>query len=66
MTFEEANEKLIDPTNTEAMSAFGCTYFHNICIKCTHKPHCYRKEMFIKGCNFYLDSEVSTKIGQGD
>lgn len=53
MTFLEANERVFDTCDTKAMSAFGCTYFHNICIRCKNKSVCYRKEPLIKDCNYY-------------
>ena len=56
MTFEKANEAIqdSDPRDWEGgIKAFGCEYFHNICIKCRRKPQCYRKEPLIKKCNFY-------------
>ena len=56
MTFEEANEK-IKTCSEDAIKSFGCSYFHNICIKCVHKPQCYRKEPLIKECNFYEAEE---------
>lgn len=52
MTFEEANEK-IKTCSEDAIKSFGCSYFHNICIKCVHKPQCNRKEPLIEKCNFY-------------
>lgn len=61
MTFIEANERVLNACDTEAMSAFGCTYFHNICIRCKNKPVCYRKEPLIKDCNYYEKEEDSEK-----
>ena len=56
MTFEEANEK-ITSCDGDAIKAFGCLYFHNICIKCVHKPQGYRKEPLIKECNFHEEEK---------
>lgn len=56
MTFNEANELITNPNDTEAIKAFGCRYFHNICIKCKNKSLCYRKEPLIKECNFYVEA----------
>ena len=60
MTFEEANEKIIS-CDGDAIKAFGCLYFHNICIKCVHKPQCYRKEPLIEKCNFFYEAEDKGK-----
>ena len=59
MTFEKANEliKTHDVVDNKGMKAFGCTYFHNICIKCKHKPQCNRKEPLIEKCNFFYEAE---------
>ena len=59
MTFEKANEliKTHDVVDNKGMEAFGCIYFHNICIKCVHKPQCYRKEPLIKECNFHEEEK---------
>lgn len=57
MDFNEANA-LMETLDEKAIKAFGCEYFHNICIKCENKPKCNRKEPLIKKCNFH--KEVST------
>ena len=52
LTFDEANELIIE-LKPEAIEAFGCGYFHNICINCINKDKCNRKEPLIKTCNFF-------------
>ena len=55
MKFDEANAKMVF-CDEDAMKAFNCEYFHNICIKCKNKPKCNRKEPLIRKCDFHEEA----------